>query len=65
MEMIVFSALLKLAAAVTDIFSGDSIGEFLITISNSINYFIAAVVTVGLMAFLTVLLMVISANTVF
>ena len=64
LQMIVFSVLLKLAAAITDMFAGDSVADFLITVSKSINYFIASVLTVGLMAFLTVLLMIFSANTV-
>ena len=63
-EMAVFSLLLKFAAAVTDIFAGDIVSEFLETISKTINYLIASVLTVGLMAFLTVLLMVLSANSV-
>lgn len=64
LQMIVFSLLLKLAAAITDVFAGDTVADFLITVSKSVNYFIASVLTVGLMAFLTVLLMVFSANSV-
>lgn len=64
LQMIVFSMLLKLAAAITDVFAGDSVSDFLGTVSKSINYFIASALTVGLMAFLTILLMVFSANTV-
>ena len=64
LHMIVFSALLKLAAAITDTFAGDTVADFLTTVSKSVNYFVASVLTVGLMAFLTVLLMVFSANTV-
>lgn len=64
LQMIVFSMLLKLAAAITDVFAGDSVSDFLGTVSKSINYFIASALTVGLMAFLTILLMVFSASTV-
>ncbi|MBO4251500.1 MAG: stage III sporulation protein AE [Clostridia bacterium] len=64
LEMVVFSTLLKLAAAITDIFSVDTVSDFLTTLSKSINYFIASVLTVGLMAFLTVLLMIFSANSI-
>ena len=63
-EMIVFSLLLKFAAAVTDMFAGDIVPDFLSTISKTINYLIASALTVGLMAFLTVLLMVFSANAI-
>ena len=64
MHMIVFSILLKLAAAVCDVFAGDTVPEFLSTLSKSVNYLIASVLTVGLMAFLTVMLMIFSANSV-
>lgn len=63
-EMIVFSLLLKLAAAVTDIFAGDIVPDFLATVSKSVNYFIASILTVGLMMFITALLMIFSANSV-
>ena len=63
-HMIVFSVFLKLAAAVCDVFAGDTVPEFLSTLSKSINYLIASVLTVALMAFLTVMLMVFSANSV-
>lgn len=64
LHMAVFSLLLKLVAAVTDVFAGDTVPSFLTSISKSVNYLIASSLTVGLMAFLTVLLMVISANSV-
>ena len=63
-HMVVFSLLLKLAAAVCDVFAGDTVPEFLATLSKSVNYLIASVLTVGLMAFLTVMLMIFSANSV-
>ena len=63
-EMAIFSLLLKFAAAVTDIFAGETVPDFLAAVSKTVNYLIASVLTVGLMAFLTVLLMVFSANTV-
>lgn len=63
-HMIIFSLLLKFAAAVSDIFADDTVPDFLTAVSKSINYLIAAALTVGLMAFLTVLLMVFSANSV-
>ena len=62
LHMITFSVMLKLAAAITDIFAENTVSDFLMTISKSINYLIASVLTVGLMAFLTVLLMAFSAN---
>ena len=64
LHMIVFSLLLKFAAAITDIFAGDTVPNFLTAVSKSVNYLIASALTVGLMAFLTVLLMVFSANSV-
>ena len=64
LHMAVFSLLLKFAAAATDVFAGDTVPNFLAAISKSINYLIASALTVGLMAFLTVLLMVFSANSV-
>lgn len=64
LHMAVFSLLLKFAAAVADMFAGDTVPNFLATISKSVNYLIASALTVGLMAFLTVLLMVFSANSV-
>ena len=63
-HMIVFSVLLKLAAAVCDIFAGDTVPNCLSSLSKTINYLIASVLTVALMAFLTVMLMVLSANSV-
>ncbi len=63
-HMIVFSVLLKLAAAVCDVFAGDTVPEFLSMLSKSVNYLIASVLTVGLMAFLTIMLMIFSANSV-
>lgn len=64
LHMVVFSILLKLAAAISDVFAGDIVPDFLATVSKSINYLIASILTVGLMAFLTVLLMIFSANSV-
>lgn len=63
-RMAVFSLLLKLVAAITDVFAGDTVPSFLTSVAKSVNYLIASVLTVGLMAFLTVLLMVFSANSV-
>ena len=64
LNMAVFSLSLKFIAAVSDIFSEETVPSFLGTVSKSVNYLIAAALTVGLMAFLTVLLMVLSANSV-
>ena len=64
LHMVVFSLLLKFAAAATDIFSGSTVPNFLTAISKSVNYLIASALTVGLMAFLTVMLMIFSANSV-
>ncbi|MBR0189040.1 MAG: stage III sporulation protein AE [Clostridia bacterium] len=64
LHMAVFSLLLKFAAAATDVFAGDTVPNFLAAISKSINYLIASALTVGLMAFLTVLFMFFSANSV-
>lgn len=64
LHMAVFSLMLKLAAAISDVFAGDTVPNFLATVSKTVNYLIASVLTVGLMAFLTILLMIFSANSV-
>ncbi len=64
LHMVVFSLILKLAAAISGVFAGDTVPNFLATISKTVNYLIASVLTVGLMAFLTTLLMIFSANSV-
>lgn len=62
--MAVFSLLLKLTAAITEIYSEGFVSALLINISKTVSYLIATVMTVGLMAFITVTLMIFSANSV-
>ena len=60
--MALFSLSLKLINAVTVSFSDNRVSELLLNISKGISYLIAVVLVVGLMLFITVLLMIFSAN---
>ncbi len=60
--IIVFSLILKLCAAITEPISDVRISDFCTTMSKCTSYMITAVLCVGFMFFLTVLLMIFSAN---
>ena len=61
----VFSLGLKLSAAIIELYSDSFVPDFLTTVSRSISYLVASLLTVALLAFLIILLMVFSANSVF
>lgn len=58
----VVSLLLKFVAAITESVSDSKISELCTSVSKSIGYLLVAVLAVGFMLFITVLLMIISAN---
>lgn len=64
LHIITFSLLLKLTSAVTDVFSDGAVSDFMSSLSKTVSFFVAAILTVALMAFLLTLLMVFSANSV-
>lgn len=62
LTMSVFSLLLKLVAGIIEPISDVRISNFCFSLSKTISYLIACVFVVGLMLFITVLLMIFSAN---
>ena len=60
--MAAFSLLLKLTAAVTEPVADNRISDFCTSVSKSVSYLIAVLLTVGLMLFIIVLLIIFSAN---
>ena len=64
LHIIVFSLFLKLTAAITDVYSDGAISELLTSLSKTTSYLIAAICTVAILAFILILLMIFSANTV-
>ena len=60
--MVAFSLLLKLTAAVTEPITDQRLSNFCATVSKCITYMIVCVIIVGFMLFITVLLMIFSAN---
>lgn len=60
--MIAFSLLLKLVAAVTEPITDQRLSNFCMAVSKCITYMIVAIIAVGFMLFITVLLMIFSAN---
>lgn len=62
LDMIVFSWLLKLIVAICESISCDKVSNLCLSIQKSISYFIALILIVSLMLFITILLMIISAN---
>ncbi len=62
LSMAVFSLLLKLVAALIEPISDVRISNFCFSLSKTISYLIACILVVGLMLFITVLLMIFSAN---
>ncbi len=65
MQMLAFSTLLKLASSITETVSDSKISVFCASLSKCVNYLIACIVAVGFMLFITILLMIISANSIF
>ncbi len=61
-KMIVFSLILKTCSALVEPIADARISNFCMAISKCINYLIAVTLVVGLMFFITVLLMIFSAN---
>ena len=64
-QLIVYNLFLKLAAAVTEPVGAEGISGFLASLSKSVNYFIAGLLAVGFMYFVTVLLLICSSNALF
>ncbi len=60
--MAVFSLLLKLIAGLTEIISDARISNFCLCMSKTLSFLIASILVVGVMLFVTVLLMIFSAN---
>ena len=60
--MAAFSLLLKLTAAVTEPIADVRISDFCTSVSKSISYLLAVILTVGFMLFIIVLLIIFSAN---
>lgn len=64
-QLLVFSLFLKLTAAVTEPVGEGKISGFLNSLSGIINYFIAGILAVAFMYFITLLLLICSSNTLF
>lgn len=64
-QLIVCNLFLKLAAAVTEPVGDTGISDFLASVSGTINYFIAGLLAVAFMYFVTMLLLICSSNTLF
>ncbi len=62
LNMVALSILLKLVAAVGELFSEEKISNVCIILSKSLTYFIAVTLIVALMLFVLVLLIILSAN---
>lgn len=62
--MMVFSLLLKFTAAVTEGVADCRISNFCTSLSKCITYLCASVILIGLMLFVTILLMILSANSI-
>lgn len=64
-QLLAFSLFLKLTAAVTEPIGEGKISGFLTALSGTINYFIAGILAVAFMYFVTLLLLICSSNTLF
>lgn len=64
-QLIAYNLFLKLSAAVAEPVGDTGISEFLTSLSGTINYFIAGLLAVGFMYFVTVLLLICSSNILF
>lgn len=61
-QLVVYNLFLKLTAAVTEPVGAEGISGFLSSLSGAVNYFIAGLLAVGFMYFVTVLLLICSSN---
>ena len=64
-QLIVCNLFFKLAAAVTEPVGDSGISDFLSSVSGTINYFIAGLISVAFMYFITLLLLICSSNSLF
>ena len=64
-QLIVCNLFFKLAAAVTEPVGDSGISDFLSSVSGTINYFIAGLISVAFMYFITMLLLICSSNSMF
>ena len=64
-QLIVCNLFFKLAAAVTEPVGDSGISDFLSSVSGTINYFIAGLISVAFMFFITMLLLICSSNSLF
>ena len=64
-QLIVCNLFLKLAAAVTEPVGDTGISDFLSSVSGTMNYFIAGLLSVAFMYFITMLLLICSSNSLF
>lgn len=64
-QLIVCNLFLKLAAAVTEPVGDTGISDFLSSVSGTVNYFIAGLLSVAFMYFVTMLLLICSSNSLF
>ena len=64
-QLIVCNLFLKLAAAVTEPVGDSGISDFLASVSGTVNYFIAGLLAVAFMYFVTMLLLICSSNSLF
>lgn len=65
LQLLVFSLFLKLTAAVTEPIESGKISGFLASFSGVVNYFIAGILAVAFMYFITLLLLICSSNALF
>ena len=64
-QLVVYNLFLKLTAAVTEPIGAEGISEVLSSLSGAVNYFIAGLLAVGFMYFVTILLLICSSNVLF
>lgn len=64
-QLIVCNLFFKLAAAITEPVGDSGISDFLASVSGTVNYFIAGLVSVAFMYFITMLLLICSSNSLF
>ena len=64
-QLVVLNLFLKLTAAVTEPLGEGTITGFLSSLSGTVNYFMAGLLAVGFMYFITILLLVCSSNSLF
>ena len=65
LNLAVFSLLLKLTAALVEPISDSRIANFCVSMSKTVTYLTVTLLAVGFMLFVTVLLMIFSANAFF